>query len=131
MLRIWNTKRSKILTVLAALLLLYAVSGFFILPFVLRSILERELNSKLNAKIEIGSVAINPFALSISINQFKSFDENQNSLLTFDKFYINFQTRSLIELAPTFSLISLENPDVRIGRRLNGKFNLDNLIKKT
>src|SRR4051812_3972579 len=115
MFRFWKPGWPRKLTVCAVILFLYSVAGFFILPPILKSVIESELNSKLNAKVAIGSISVNPFALSLTIHNFESFDESQNKLLTFDSLYFNLQTRSLIERAPTFSLISLTNPNIRIG----------------
>jgi hypothetical protein len=49
------------------LLVLFTVTGFFILPPILKSQLVKRLSSELGRPVTVGKVRLNPYALSVTL----------------------------------------------------------------
>ncbi len=116
-------------SLLAIFLFIYALLGFAVLPLIIKSQIDKQLNKSLNAKITVEDVDFNPFALSLSISGLNAKDLEDHDLFSFSEFYLNFQLRSIIERAYTFSLVSLDGLKLSAGIQQDGNFNFKNLLK--
>ncbi|HLP18380.1 MAG TPA: DUF748 domain-containing protein, partial [Bacteroidota bacterium] len=118
------------LIVAAVLILLYAVAGFFILPSILRTKLEESITSATGLKASIGSVRLNPFALSVTIDDFALADKDTSgSLFAFKRLYINVEARSLFIGATAFSEIAIDSPFVHVKVHRDGTTNLPSMAQ--
>ncbi|MGE5663950.1 MAG: hypothetical protein ACM31I_06440, partial [Deltaproteobacteria bacterium] len=54
----------------AAFLVVVAVAGFLVAPPILKNVLARKLSETLHRKAAIREIAVNPFALSVSVRGF-------------------------------------------------------------
>ena len=91
--------------------LLYTLCGFFLLPRVLHSQLESRANETLGRELTIGKVRVNPYVLSLQIDDFSFQDTDGQRLFGFDQFFVNLQASSLFRGAWTFKEIRLDITD--------------------
>ena len=111
----------------SALLLLYALCGFFLVPWIARSQIEKYCTS-LGLSLQMASLKTNPFALSATIEGFDLKDAAGDELLSFDRLHVNFQSSSLFRRAWTFREIHLAGPEGNVVREANGTFNVMDLV---
>jgi uncharacterized protein involved in outer membrane biogenesis len=89
-------------------LLLYTLGGFFLLPSVLHSQLEKQARETLGRELTIGKVHVNPYVLSLQIDDFSFHDVDGERLFGFDQFFVNLQSSSLFRWAWTLKEIRLD-----------------------
>ena len=114
--------------ILAAVLAAYAAAGFWMVPRVLSDTLKTQVRERFHRTLELGPVTFNPFTLELSISKLMLPDADGSPLVSFDRLYVNLRFASLILFAPDFKAISLERPRVRLVRRADGRFNLQDLV---
>lgn len=111
--------------------LLYALFGFFAAPPLLKYFLTRNLSESLRREVEIGKVRVNPFVLSVSLDNFSIKDRDpQQTFLSFGELHGNFQILSLVKKGVIFKEIRLGSPYLLVARRKDGSYNFSDLIEK-
>ena len=123
-------RRQRIGLVLAAVWLLYALLGYFLLSPWLRSTLVSTVSELTGRKVELEEVVFNPLALSLSIQGFALKDADNGTLFGFGEFYANFQLSSLLRWSWHFDQISLFAPTGRIVRTAEDSFNFDDIVAR-
>lgn len=118
----------KIAIVSAAILILYAVFGFFMLPRWLHSEIGEAVSRYTGRAAALGKVSANPFALSVTLRDFTLADRNHERLLAFEELYINFEISSLWRGGYAFSGIRLLSPYLRFLNRADGSMNLQDVL---
>ena len=105
----WNPltpRKRKIVRWIIGLLVFYTVTGFFILPPIVRRVAVRQISQQLGRKVSIESVKINPFALSTTIRGLLIRDTDGEPFVSWDEVYVNFQLSSFFGRAWVFKEIS-------------------------
>lgn len=96
---------------------LFALIGFFALPPILRRVAERQIGAQLGRRASIGRVRVNPFALSLAIDDFRIYERDGTTpFLGFAHFYVNVQVSSVVRRAPVVQEIRLEGFHVHVVR---------------
>lgn len=113
---------------IAIALLVYTLTGFFIVPALIKSQLVKRLPGLTHRQAAVQQVKMNPYALSLTIRGLSLTETNGEPFAGFDEFYVNFQLSSLFRWAWTFSEIKLAHPTANIMRGANGQFNFANLV---
>jgi uncharacterized protein involved in outer membrane biogenesis len=108
---------------------LYALAGFFLAPRLLARELVEVARSALGRPLEVGRVAINPFALSVDLEGVRLREEDGSELARVDELYVNFEASSLFRRAFTFSEIRIRGPWVHVARDAQGALNLARLAR--
>ena len=119
------------------LVILYTVAGFWVLPHVAKSLLEKHLAAALHRPVTIERIAINPYELSFAIKNLTVRDQNAtandhngtNIFLAFDELYAVVQGGSLVERALILREVKLSGPYVSISRKEDGRFNFSDLLE--
>lgn len=121
----------KIVVGVLACLVLYAIIGFFVMPLVVRSLLTTQLSEMLHRDVTIQRVSINPFVLTVQI---------QNGLLTepihnivfvsFDELFMDFEAVSLFKGGPIVREIRLIGPHATVIRHEDLTYNFSDIIER-
>lgn len=119
-------KTARLLAIAAAII---AVTGFLILPAILRPILEKKISETIHRGTTIRKVYINPFTLAfalkgVTINQRDSSD----IMLSFDEFYVNVQSMSVVKGGLIVSSVRLVKPYVNVTRNKDLSYNFIDLL---
>jgi hypothetical protein len=120
----------KTLITLASLLLLYTVTGFFILPAVLHRQLPRRLGALLGRPVSLQRARCNPYALSVTLEGFQVKDPDGQPFLAWERLYVNIQASSLFTRTLSFSAIHLERPSGRVVLERGGRLNFSDVLDR-
>ena len=112
------------LSALAVVLLLYSLIGFLLAPWLLKRTAVNMVQSQLGSELRIEKVAINPFVLSLRVDQLALDDPSGKALLGIDQIFINFQLSSLFRWALTFDEVRIDAPHVYLSRDDEGRMNI-------
>lgn len=110
------------------LVLLYGLFGFFAAPAILKDKLISTISDQLGRKATVGRIKVNPFALSLSIEDFEIRERDGKPFAGFERLDINFQLSSLFRRAYTFKEIKLSAPDVNLAVLPDGSLNTADLM---
>src|SRR5579859_1027694 len=130
---IWEavpSKRRRLLVWGLSLFLAYTVTGFLILPLVIRAVAARQLGKQLDRPVRIEKVRLNPFVLSLSVRGLLVQDKDGEPFLSWDEFYANFQLSSFFRKPWVFKEVRLVQPFARAQMNKDYTLNFSDLLKK-
>ena len=108
----------------AALVLLYTVGGFVLLPWYAQRELPRLLEQQLHRPAKIGAIRFNPFTLTLEADDFALTEQDGRPLVSFKRALIDLEWRSIAQRAVVLGAIRLQTPAVHIGIAADGSLNL-------
>ena len=111
-------------------IVVYALLGFFLAPYVLQPVIVDNVSSKLDRDVRLESIKINPFSLSATLNGFSVAGKHTSQLVGFEKLYVNFQAISLFKKVIAFDEISIVRPQVKIMLLSSGDYNFQDILNK-
>jgi hypothetical protein len=123
-------RRRKLLYWVVGLLLFYTVTGFLILPLVIRSVAVKQLSKQLDREVSIQKVQLNPYAFSTAIRGLLIKDKDGEPLISWDEVYVNFQLSSFLGHPWVVKEIRIVSPFARAQMNKDGTFNFSDLITK-
>ncbi len=109
---------------IVAAVVMYALIGFFVVPWIVKSQIEKRSVELVKRQATVEKVRCNPFALSLTIEGFSIPDRPGSVLLSWDRVYANAQVSSLFRWAATLKELTIENPYVALRRFDDGKINV-------
>ena len=89
-----SARRRKLALWILGLLLIYTVTGFLILPPIIRSFATKQLSKQLDREVSIQKVKLNPFVLSCTVRGLLIKDKDGEPFVSWDEVYVNFQLSS-------------------------------------
>lgn len=121
----------RLLVILVALYLLYVLMAFFVLPGWLREKGETMLGDMLGRPVTIERLALNPFTLSTTVENFAIGDPDTDTLAGFKRLYVNAEFwASLFHWRPWIGQLELDGLDVRLRRAADGTLNVEDVIAR-
>lgn len=112
---------------LVALVGLYALAGFLLLPYVARSAIHSQIE-KLGRHVAIGEFTFNPFTLEARIGAFRLTESDGSALIAFRQLRVNAAfAASLWQRGLVLQEFVLEAPEVSLIRAADGSINLTRL----
>lgn len=112
--------------IIGVLLVIYAICGFLLAPWLVRQQLPGLVDKYLGAQGSVGSVYINPFLMIFDARDLSIAEKNGAPVLQASRVLVNFELGSLLRWAWTFSEIRIEKPV--LNAELDAKENL-NLVR--
>ena len=119
--------RYAVLGALAALVVVYAVAGFMLVPWLARRELPRLVEGRLHHRASIGRIAFNPFTLSLQATGFSLQQTDGRPVLGFGEATVDLAWSSLFRRAWVLSEVKLVNPSVHVVVSKAGRLNLAEL----
>src|SRR5256885_1486155 len=98
----WLLRPTGLAILALSLVLLYALAGFFLVPYLITGYAIPAISEKLKRPVLVKAVELNPFVLSLRLIGFEIRESDQSALLGFDEFFVNLQAISLIRRAYVF-----------------------------
>lgn len=115
----------------AIFFLLFTVVGFFVLPPIVKSQVEQRLSAQLDRKVIIGKIRLNPYALSVTVENFDiRLKVGDGSFLGWDRLYVNFDALSSLLGDWVLSDVELEGFHVGVIILPDGKLNFADLLER-
>lgn len=113
-----------LLYVLSGLVALYALLGFVVVPYAVKTYGIPALSERLRHPVMLGDIRINPFTFSVSLTGFEIQEPDRTPMIGFQELFIDFEGTSLVRSAYTFDEIRLTLPFGLVHLRADGTLNL-------
>ncbi|MCX7918969.1 MAG: DUF748 domain-containing protein [bacterium] len=124
-----SSKHKKIGIWFLAILVIYTILGFGILPPLVKHYALKKLSQVLHREVSIGKIKLNPYTYAITINNFQIQElKSQRKFIAFDELYLNFQLSSLFRGGYVFHEIRLKKPYINIVRNQDLTYNFSDLL---
>ncbi|HSN51802.1 MAG TPA: DUF748 domain-containing protein, partial [Woeseiaceae bacterium] len=120
----------KPLVISAAAIVVYALLGFFLAPWLVQNAASNAVRDNLGVELRLQKVSVNPFVLSLAIDGLELDDPAGDPFLAIDRIFINVQLSSLFRWALTFREFHIESPKLYLARDGNGYFNFAFLAQR-
>jgi hypothetical protein len=121
--------RSRVLIgTLAGLIVLYALFGFVLVPYLIKSYVVPTVSEQIKHPILLRDAAFNPFVLSVRLNGLEVQEQNGMPMLGFEELFVNLSAASLFLQKVAFDEIYLTMPFVAARVNSEGKLNLMSLV---
>ncbi|HNC24576.1 MAG TPA: DUF748 domain-containing protein [Opitutaceae bacterium] len=122
--------RRRFVVALSAILL-FTVVGFFVLPPIIRSQAEKRLTVLLGRQVTIGKVRLNPYALSLTVENFDiRLKTGDGSFMGWNRLYVNFDALSSLWGEWVVSDVELDGFHVGVVILQDGSLNFADLIER-
>ncbi len=121
----------KPLVIAAAAIIIYALLGFFLAPWLINKTATDAVRDNLGVALKLQKVSVNPFVLSLQVDGLELDEPGGEAFLTVERIFINFQLSSLFRWAATFREFYIESPNIRLARDGDGEFNFDFLAQQS
>ncbi|PTY07707.1 hypothetical protein DB347_05615 [Opitutaceae bacterium EW11] len=108
----------------AGLYVIYLLVGFFVLPSILKTQIERRASAQLKREVRVGRVAFNPLTLSLRIEKLMVIDHDHEPLMGWSSLFVNFQLFALLSDEVHFSEIELDGFAARLSVSKQGVLNI-------
>lgn len=120
----------KILIWTAAVLAIFALVGFFVIPPILKSVLTKQLTAALHRDVSIREVRVNPFTLSATLRGFAVKEpQGPETFVSFEELYVNLESTSLFRWGVVVKELRLTKPFIRVARRQDESYNFSDLLQ--
>ncbi|UVT19968.1 MAG: DUF748 domain-containing protein [Nitrospira sp.] len=116
-----------VIGILAGLLVLYALVGFFLLPYLIKAYGIPAAAEGIKHPVVLRDAAFNPFTLSLQLNGLEVRDLDQTPLLGFEELFVDLDVSTLFFQKISFDEIRLSMPFVAARVNSEGKLNLMSL----
>jgi uncharacterized protein involved in outer membrane biogenesis len=120
----------RILMILASVLALYTIAGFFLAPWAGKKILVKELGNRLGQPVVIGSVFVNPLSLVLDIKDLAIKEKEGGDFISVSSLLVDLSMGSLFKFAPVIEELELESLVVNLILKKDGSFNFSDLIQR-
>ncbi len=111
------------------ILIIYTVSGFFILPAVVKMVLEKKLSETLHRQAAIQKLQVNPYTLTTRIQGFRLSDlEGKTDFVAFDEFFVNLQIVSLFKRALIIESVIVSSPKIKFSHNQDLTYSFSDLL---
>lgn len=127
----WGRRVRNASIVLLALVALYALVGFFVLPSLAKSKLETLAVAELGRRATVGRVEFNPFTLRARVSDFTLADrEPGRTLLALEALDLELSTATVWHWAPVLDAVRIVRPALALVRNDDGSSNVQDLIDR-
>jgi len=117
------------LLVVAAVLAVWAVAGFLVLPHFLRSVVERKISEGLHRPATLRRLSLNPFALSVTMDGLDVKNRGgAGPFFSVERLYVNLEAVSIFRGGPVIRALTLTKPSLTIVRNEDKSYNVQDLF---
>ena len=121
----------KILVGLLAAFAVYSLAGFFLVPYLVKTVAAGKLTELLKRQTFIEEVRFNPYSFNLSVTGFKLLEPGGPEVFaSFGALKVNLQGRSLIKGGLTVKALTLDSPYVRVVHNKDLSYNFSDLMPK-
>lgn len=122
------TRFRTVLIVLCGAVTLYALLGFVVAPYAVKTYAIPALSERLRHPVLLGDISLNPFTFALTLSEFEIQEPNQTPMLGFKELFVNFEGTSLVRSTYNFDEIRLTLPFGFAHIHQDGKLNLLGLV---
>jgi len=117
------------LLAVGALLALWAVVGFLVLPHFLRPVVERKIAQRLHRPATLRRLSLNPFALSVTLEGLNVKDKGgAGPFFSVERLDVNLEAASILRGGPVIRALTLTKPSLNIVRNEDRTYSVQDLL---
>ena len=117
------------LVVVAAVLAVWAVAGFLVLPHFLRPVIERKVAEFLHRPATLHRLSLNPFALSVTMEGLDVKNRGgAGPFFSVERLYVNLEAVSIFRGGPVIRALTLTKPSLTIVRNEDRTYSVQDLL---
>ncbi len=114
-----------------ALLTVFTITGFFILPPIVKTQLEQRASAALGRTVTVGKVRLNPYTLSMTLEDFDvRLKEGNGSFLGWKRLYVNFDALASVTGDWVLSEIELDGFHAAVAVKPDGSLSFSDILAK-
>lgn len=118
------------LLALIALVLLFGLVGYFVLPGIVKSKAEEILAEKLHRKTTIEAIDFHPYSLEVTIRGVKMMEPDGAAIfVSFEELYADLQAESIFRAAPVVREVRFVKPYVHLVHVDGARYNVSDIIE--
>jgi hypothetical protein len=106
----------------------FGLLGFLAGPPLARTVLLNALTAQLHRTVTLGGIRINPYALTLRVNDLRVAAPDGSEVFGFDELYVDVSLSSALRLAPVVEELRLTAPRVHLVRAADGSYNISDLL---
>lgn len=126
-----SRRTRKITLILAIVVVVFGLLGFFAAPGIIRSQIEKHASAALQRPVTLGAVHLNPYTLRVQLDKLHIADHDGKSpFVDIDQAVINASWGSVFRLKPVLDELSLQGPRIHIVRTDDQRFNFSDIIDR-
>ncbi len=107
---------------------LYTIAGFFVVPMIAKRQVTSQAKSLLQCDAHVAGVRFNPYTFNTSVSGLVLQDRRGDTLLTFDRVFVNFAPWPLRKRVVALEEVRLSSPSLAVRVRADGSINLLDLV---
>ena len=115
------------LGIAAALIVVYALVGFFWIPHLLRTNAQSYVADELDRSLTLGDVSFNPFTFRLAVRDAALSEKSGDAIASFTQLIVNAELASIWQRAVVLKEVQLDAPDVNLVVERDGSINLARL----
>jgi len=119
------------IVVVAALVLLYTLFGFFAVPRIARAQLQSYVTEQMHRQVSVGEIRFNPFAFDASIAGLALREADGSPVVGFRHLYVNAELASIWQRAVVLEEVEISAPDIDVIVAKDGTVNLAKLVPES
>ncbi|MGB2688133.1 MAG: DUF748 domain-containing protein [Desulfobacterales bacterium] len=108
-------------------MVLYALLGFLLTPWIVTRYVSNYAVEKLKRKASIAEVRVNPFLFTFEAKDFVFQEADNRPIIGFGRLFVDFELSSLFRWAWTFADVRIERPSLHVEIQNNGRLNFADL----
>jgi uncharacterized protein involved in outer membrane biogenesis len=117
------------LGIAAALIVVYALVGFFWVPHLLRTNAQEYVADELGRGLAVGKVSFNPFTFRLSVRDAVLSEKAGDPIASFKQLIVNAELASIWQRAVVLKEVQLDAPDVNLIVERDASINLARLVR--
>ncbi|MEO8938457.1 MAG: DUF748 domain-containing protein [Burkholderiaceae bacterium] len=128
---VWLRRARTTVIALVVLLIVVGVVGFFIAPGIVKSVAEKQIAEQLGRKATIGSIKLNPYLLSATVDDFKLYEADGTSVgVAVQTLYADISSASLFKRALVFDQLKVTQPTIHVARLAPQRFSFSDIVDR-
>ena len=120
--------KSKLFIIGVSVIIIYTLSGFFLVPYLVRHYVPVIAKENFQKNASIGKVRFNPYIFTFEAEDFSLEEPDTQPIAGFKRLFVDFELKSLFKWALTFKQIAFDGPNINAVIGPEGKLNLADLI---
>jgi len=109
---------------------IFTLSGFFVAPPVLKSLLVKNISKTLQRDVSIAKIDINPLNLTLKVSGIKIKEKGKtDTMFSLEELFINVESSSIVRRALILKEITIKRPYVNIIRNKDRTYNFSDILK--
>jgi hypothetical protein len=127
---VWRRRLSILGFILAPLLAIYTLAGFFLAPYLISRYVPQYVSEQLHLQVRLDRVRINPLLFTCEVKGLSLRIDEEEPVFSIQRLFVDFELESLFRRAWTFGDLAIESPDLHLITGADSRLNLATLIDR-